>query len=171
MTDIIVIGGGIAGLSAGARLSQEAQVTVLERESSTGYHASGRSAALFEEQYGLPSTIALNTASRDYHMTAHGGYLSPRGLMILGKADERDAFDADAKMMQVETISIEDACAMVPVLNRDVTAYAGYHEAAYDIDTDRMMQDFIREIRAGGGQVLAKSPVTAITRTGAGWRI
>ena len=59
MTDFLVIGGGIAGLSAGARLSALGNVTVLEREPALGYHASGRSAALYEETYGLPSTVAL----------------------------------------------------------------------------------------------------------------
>ena len=84
MTDIIVVGGGIAGLSAAARLAPHAKVTLLEQESSTGYHTSGRSAALFEENYGLPSTVALNTASKDYHNEANGGYLSPRGFLIIG---------------------------------------------------------------------------------------
>ena len=49
MSDILVIGGGIAGLSAAARLAPHAQVTVLEAEDALGYHASGRSAALFEQ--------------------------------------------------------------------------------------------------------------------------
>ena len=32
MSDIIIIGGGIAGISAAARLSEQADVTVLEAE-------------------------------------------------------------------------------------------------------------------------------------------
>ncbi|MDB3963298.1 FAD-dependent oxidoreductase, partial [Paracoccaceae bacterium] len=32
MSDIIIIGGGIAGISAAARLSKQADVTVLEAE-------------------------------------------------------------------------------------------------------------------------------------------
>jgi glycine/D-amino acid oxidase-like deaminating enzyme len=66
MSEIIVIGGGIAGISAAARLSADAKVTLLESESALGYHASGRSAAVFEQNYGLPSTVALNTASASY---------------------------------------------------------------------------------------------------------
>ncbi|MEL7126692.1 MAG: FAD-dependent oxidoreductase, partial [Pseudomonadota bacterium] len=53
MSDIVVIGGGIAGLSAAARLAPHARVTVLEAEDALGHHASGRSAALFEQNYGL----------------------------------------------------------------------------------------------------------------------
>lgn len=171
MSDIIVIGGGIAGLSAGARLSADALVTVLEQETSTGYHTSGRSAALYEENYGLPSTVALNSASKEYHFEANGGYLSPRGFLLMAQAGEKDAFDLDSTTLGAEPISIDRACTMVPIVNRETLAFAGYHAEAFDIDTDRMMQDFIREIRSNRGQVLPKSPVTAIARTSDGWTV
>jgi glycine/D-amino acid oxidase-like deaminating enzyme len=48
---------------------------------------------------------------------------------------------------------------------------AGYHETAYDIDTDRLIQDFARCLRANGGQVLTDQPVTGITRTADGWQV
>ena len=68
MTDFIIIGGGVAGTSAGAFLSKLGTVQLLEAEPNLAYHASGRSAALFEESYGKPSTVALNAASRSYHV-------------------------------------------------------------------------------------------------------
>ncbi len=171
MSDIIVIGGGVAGLSAAARLSDDAQVTLLEQETSIGYHASGRSAALFEENYGLPSTVALNRASKDHHFEANGGYLSPRGFLIIGQSDERDAFENDAETLGADPIPAAQAFEMVPILDRNAVAYAAYHEAAYDFDTDRMLQDFRRAILSNGGTVQLKSPVTAIERIGAGWHV
>ncbi|MEM8825037.1 MAG: FAD-dependent oxidoreductase, partial [Pseudomonadota bacterium] len=75
--DFLVIGGGIAGLSAGAALAELGSVVVIEAETNLGHHASGRSAALFEESYGLPPVVALNRASRSDHQAA--GHLSPRG--------------------------------------------------------------------------------------------
>ena len=47
MTGIVIIGGGIAGLSAAARLAPLGPVTLLEGEAQLGFHASGRSAASF----------------------------------------------------------------------------------------------------------------------------
>jgi glycine/D-amino acid oxidase-like deaminating enzyme len=157
MSDFIVIGGGIAGVSAAARLSAHGTVTVLEAEQALGYHASGRSAALFEKNYGLPSVIALNHASDAYHQP----YLSPRGFMLVGRAGEDAGFEADAATLKCPEISVDEARAILPILNDQITR-AAYHVEAYDIDTDRMIQDFARQVRGHGGQVLTKAPVTAI---------
>ena len=171
MKNLVVIGGGIAGISAAARLSADLHVTVLEAEGALGYHASGRSAALFEQNYGLPSTIALNTASAEYHFEANGGYLSARGLLIAARGDEHDGFMDDITTMGVDRISPADALALVPILDPAQVAYAGYHKSAYDLDTDRMIQDFNRAVKANGGQVITGSAVTGITRTPTGWEV
>ena len=171
MNDFLVIGGGIAGLSAAARLSAHGMVTVLEAEEALGYHASGRSAALYEASYGLPSTVALNLASGDYHRGANGGYLSPRGLLVVARADQKPLFQADMTGLDLEPVSVAEAREMVPVINPDTVDIAGYHDAAWDIDTDRLMQDFARVVRAAGGAVITRARVDAIRHTGAGWEV
>ncbi|MHC0052437.1 NAD(P)/FAD-dependent oxidoreductase [Actibacterium sp. D379-3] len=171
MSDIIVIGGGIAGISAGARLSHLGKVTVLEGETALGYHASGRSAAMFEETYGLPSTVALNRASRDYHMTANGGVTSPRGLMLVAGAGQDAQFADELDQMELAELSLDDARAMVPILNPQTVTRAGHRSDAWDLDTDRLIQNFARDIRDNGGAVLTGQRVTAITRQGADWQV
>lgn len=171
MQDIIVIGGGIAGTSVAARLAPYASVTLLEAEEALAYHASGRSAALYEANYGLASTVALSKASGDYFRKANGGYLSPRGLLIAARAHETDAFENDTATLGLERISSAEACAMVPVLKADEITHASYHASAWDIDTDRLVQDFARETRAQGGKTLTKARVTAIEKTTSGWRV
>ena len=57
--DVIIIGAGIAGASAAHWLAPHARVLLLERESQPGYHATGRSAALFMESYGPPQPEAI----------------------------------------------------------------------------------------------------------------
>ncbi len=171
MIDFLVVGGGIAGLSAGARLSKLGTVTVLEAEPALGYHASGRSAALFESSYGLPSTVALNMASHEYHRDANGGYLSPRGLLAVATAQQSEDFEVDVVDLSLEPCSVEEACDKVPILNPDVVERAGYHDAAWDIDTDRMLQDFARDIRGAGGSVVTKARVTGIEKDQQVWRV
>lgn len=165
MTDIIVIGGGIAGVSAAARLSAHAQVTLIEAESALGYHASGRSAALFEENYGCDSVVALNRASAAHHQP----YLSPRGFLLLGRAGEDAVFDADLADLASVEITLDQAHARVPILNDQITR-AAYHSSAQDIDTDRMIQDFARVLRSNGGQIITGSRVTGI-EAGKTWTV
>ncbi|OIQ31855.1 MAG: glycerol-3-phosphate dehydrogenase [Alphaproteobacteria bacterium MedPE-SWcel] len=173
MIDFLVVGGGVAGIGAAAHLSELGSVLVLEREASLGYHASGRSAAMFEEGYGPPAIKALSRASRSFFETPGAGretYLSPRGLMLLGKADERADFEADLAEMGLQEISVEQAQARVPILNPDVLRHAAIHETATDIDTDRLMLDWTKVLRQAGGEIRLRQEVKAITRSAAGWR-
>ena len=167
--DFLIIGGGIAGISVAARLSHLGSVTLLEAESNLGYHASGRSAAMFEETYGKPTTITLNRASKTYHMEANGGVLSPRGLMLLGAGDDA-AFEADLAQMQMAELTMDEARAVVPILNGDTVTRIGHRADASDIDTDLLMQNFAREARSNGAGIWLGSRVEAVTHTGKGWR-
>ncbi len=171
MSDFLVIGGGIAGVSAAARLSHLGRVTLLEAENGLGYHASGRSAALYEESYGKPSTVALNKASREYLTRANGGVTSPRGLMIVGSRGHEEAFEKDMAEMSFSPISVEEALEMVPILDREVLTGAGFNAEARDIDTDLLIQNFAREVRANGGEVLTGQQVQKITREAGRWRV
>ncbi|RMA43838.1 NAD(P)/FAD-dependent oxidoreductase [Rhodophyticola porphyridii] len=169
--DFLIIGGGIAGVSTGAELSRLGSVLLLEAEDALAYHASGRSAALFEAHYGHPVTIELNKASHAFHMTANGGVLSPRGLMFVASATQADSFAQDVAQMHLDEISPDDARAMVPILNLSHLAMAAYHDAAWDIDTDRLLQNYVRAIRDNQGEIRSGAKVTGITRASGLWQV
>lgn len=168
--DFLIIGGGIAGISAAARLSEQGSVLLLETESAFAHHASGRSAALFEPHYGAPAVVGLSMASAP-DFRALEGVLSPRGLMLVAKADAREAFEHDLKAMAFDPISVAEARAIVPILNPDVVAYAGHATHAEDIDTDLLLQGFLREARSRGAQALTGAKVTGIEKLAEGWRV
>ncbi len=169
MIDFLVVGGGIAGVSAAARLSALGSVILLEGEDALAYHASGRSAALFEENYGKPSTVDLNKASQHFH--AEADVLSPRGLMLVGSTAEAEHFAADQAKMKLDSLSIEEAVAMVPILDRETVDRVAFDPHAWDIDTDRLVQTFAKIARANGGQIVTKARVEAISRTDGGWSV
>jgi D-arginine dehydrogenase len=170
MHDFLIIGGGIAGVSAAARLSDLGSVVLLEAEDALAHHASSRSAAMYEPRYGAPAVVGLSLASGDYFRSVPD-VLSPRGLMLVAKAEARDGFEHDLKAMEYDPISVEEARAIVPILNPDVVALAGYAAHADDVDTDLLIQGFAREARGRGAQIVTRAKVAAISRDSAGWRV
>lgn len=168
MHDFLIIGGGIAGISAAARLSALGSVLLLEAEGDLAHHASSRSAAVFEETYGAPSTVALNRASRGELETR--GVLSPRGLLVVAQATDDDAFERDLRELEMEEIGLAEAQERFPLLGRSVTRAARTGDLL-DLATDLLLQGFLREARANGARIETRRPVTAIHRTGRGWAV
>ena len=121
---------------------------------------------MFEESYGQPSTVALNAASRTYHVT--NDLLTPRGLMVVGTADSVDAFTADQAKMHLKTLSLSETKAIVPILNTDVITRAAWDTDARDLDTDRIIKGYAKTIRSNGGKVHTDAAATAIKRTATG---
>ena len=158
MTSIAIIGGGIAGVSAAAALAPHTSVTLYETEPALGYHASGRSAAMFEENYGNDAVRALNSASKPEHIRR--GVLSPRGILMVATREEEDDFEHDLKAMGMSEINLGDAKAMVPILS-DAVIRAALHKGASDLDTDALLQGYAREARVSGAQIVTSAEATA----------
>lgn len=169
MIDFLIIGGGMAGISAAARIAPLGKTVVLEMEPALGYHSSGRSAALYEAQYGEPATVLLNLAGRDY-FDEHG-LLSPRGFMVLAPSAKKDDFKTACATFGCTQLSLDDALDVVPILNRSHVAYAGLSKDALDIDTDRMLQLFAKQARAQGADIHLAAGVEAIRKIENGWHI
>jgi D-arginine dehydrogenase len=159
-SDVLVIGGGIAGIGAAAMLAPDARVTVLEAEDAPGHHSTGRSAAIFIRNYGGPVLRALNAASEPFFLDpgdlTEGPLLSPRGEMLLAEEDELDALAAYMDGAEgMERITAAEAVEMVPILRPERIAAASVERDARDIDVDRLFQGWIRRLR---GQAARSSP-------------
>ncbi|MDG2403684.1 MAG: FAD-binding oxidoreductase [Paracoccaceae bacterium] len=171
MNDIVIIGGGIAGLSAAARLSHHASVILLESEDTLGYHASSRSAAVFIEDYGNTAVRSLNSASTTYLHTENAGVLSPRGMLVVAKADDNDLFKSEYKSFGMAEISVEDARGKIPILDPNIVRYAAFRNDIYDLDTDLLLQNFRREAWANGATNVTGASVIALSHTSGRWDI
>lgn len=169
MWDFGVIGGGIAGLSAAAHLAELGRVVLLESEAALGHHTSGRSAALYEADYGAPATVAVAHASGPD--LTRMGVLSPRGLLLVGGPGDAEAFARDVQALRMTPLTPAQALAMVPILNPQALAFAAHTPAAQDIDTEAMMQHYARVLRSAGGEVRLRAPVTGLQRGAQGWQI
>lgn len=175
--DILVIGGGIAGVGAASALAGDARVIVLEREDGLGRHTTGRSAAMFILNYGGPALRAITAASEPALVEpdpafADGPILSPRGELLVADAEETAALDAYlAGAAGAEEIAPEEAVRLVPILRRDRIARAMWEPGARDIDVDRLLQFYTRKARRGGARIATGAEARGLSRSGGVWRV
>jgi D-arginine dehydrogenase len=179
--DFLIIGGGIAGASVGYWLAPHGRVILLERESQPGYHATGRSAALFMQSYGTPQVRALTRASRAFLQTPPVGFseqplLSPRGAMMVATqgqelqlAEHWDVLRAISPHAQL--LSGAQACELIPVLRPDKVLGATLEPDADDMDVHAIHQGYLRGLRQAGGAMVCNADVTALKRAGGGWQV
>ncbi len=170
--DVVVIGGGIAGLSLAARIAPHARVVVLEGESAPGYHASGRSVAF--AHYGLGNEpVRTLTALSMAELAAHGS-LHP-ALHIAG-AEETPALDALEAVHRhydcdYARIGPDEARALMPALKPEACAAALVDHGSLKLDTHAMLQSHVAALKAAGGALVTGARVGAIARAGDAWRV
>jgi len=175
-SDFLIIGGGIAGAGAAARLATHGSVTVLEMEDALGRHATGRSAAIYIRNYGNATLRALNAASEPVLETPDGisdhSLLTPRGEMLIATEDELDAFNAYLKGADgMEILTPDEAVALFPLLRKEGIAAAAIERDAKDIDVDRLLQGFARLAKKHGAEFIVRAPANSIQRTGSVWQV
>ena len=167
MKDILIIGGGIAGVSAAAALAPSAKVTLLEAESALGYHTSGRSAAMYLAEFGNAVVRALNHAS--YDGLKH--VLTPRGMLLVGRAEDEAGFKAESTGFGMAEISVADAIERLPVLHPERVTFAAARDDVFDLDTDRLLQGYAKTARQHGAKIVNNARVASITKVGHGWDV
>jgi D-arginine dehydrogenase len=91
--DVLIVGGGIAGLSAARALSRAGagRVRLLERESAPCTHSSGRNAAIFRHLSATRGDLELARQSRDLLDELFGredAWLRRTGLWFAGETEE-----------------------------------------------------------------------------------
>ena len=166
MTKVAIIGGGIAGVSAAAALADAGcEVTLFEAEAALGYHASGRSAAMFVENYGNAAVRALNRAT--YPGLEAAGVLSPRGVMMVALEAEEARFEADLEEMGLAEIPPAEARARIPILSPEIRR-AAQSEAAQEIDTHGLLMAEAARARAKGARIVTGARVENVVP---GWRV
>jgi D-arginine dehydrogenase len=170
--DFLIVGGGIAGLSAAARLARHGRAILLEAEDALGYHSSGRSVSFSHYGIGTAPVRALTAYSRPF-------FAPPLGRLhpTLYFADEEalprlDALGNDMAALTdaIRTVGAAEMATLFPPLRTGPgAAVRGLLDpTGLKLDADLILQSFAREVRAAGGAVLTGRRVTEVEP---GWTV
>lgn len=177
--EVLVIGGGMAGVSVAAHLSEVGSVVVLEQEEQCAHHSTGRSAAVYLANYGNAQVRKLNRASLDFFKNPNSPHwrhelLSPRGALHLacaGSEGELKAFMHAPDNEGIEALEPHEIHRINPHVILDQVVAAAYEVAPSDIDVNELMMGYTRWLKQNGGEIHTRQQVTDIARQESGWRV
>lgn len=183
--DFLIVGGGIAGLSAAARLVRHGKVVVVEAEEALGYHSSGRSVSF--SHYGIGNAVVrgLTAWSRTFYEAQPEGFCDApiaRQMPTLYFATEAslNALIALRAEMANFTHAIEwiddpariaALCPAIRTGGADGAIAALLDPTGLKLDADALLQSFARAVRAGGGEVLTGRRLVSAERSGGAWEV
>jgi len=175
--DVLIVGGGIAGASLGARLAGDASVMIIEAEDMCGRHATGRSAAFWQASLGGDTPErALSLASKPMFDLGWPGsdtpLLRPRGAVHLtgpcGEAfDEVGDLSGEYLPVHLERAALDE---LIPGMRTQWTG-AWYEASCADIEVAAFHDSCLRAVRRNGGMVRTDAALIAAHSQDASWRI
>src|SRR5688572_26568021 len=147
--EAIVIGAGMAGATAAAHLAPSRRVALLEAEETPGYHATGRSAAIWIRNYGSPDARILTAASRAFLDAPPPGFadaslIHPRDVVHLAPPGQVAALEAMiAGGTGIRPLDLVALARLVPVLRPGYAVLAAVETDCFDMDVAAIHQGFL----------------------------
>ena len=175
--DIAVIGAGMAGATAAAHLAGDHRVALIEAEEVAGYHTTGRSAAIWVQNYGPPDVRELTRLSRAFYQVPPSGFsdipLIRRRpvLLVATPAQMPDLHAAIAAGEGLRPVTVQQAQSLVPALRPGYLGGAAIEDDAFDMDVAAIHQGFLRRLQNCGGILALRSRAGRIERHAGTWAI
>ena len=175
--DIAIVGAGIAGAGLAADVARNYSVALIEQEDRPGYHSTGRSAAIFIQNYGNEAIRALSKASAPLFENADRDLfptplLSPRGMLNIVDADGlSDHAALLASSEGLHEVDVAEALRLFPLLRAEGIAAASYEEDARDIDVAALHQGWLKAAKAAGATILTNAAITRGDHRDGQWTI
>lgn len=183
--DFLIVGGGIAGLSAAARLVRHGKVIVLEAEEALGYHSSGRSVSF--SHYGIGNAVVrgLTAWSRSFYEAQPDGFCETPiarempSLYFATKASLNALIALRTEMAQFtdaiqwieDPVQIAALCPALRTGGEDGAIAALLDPTGLKLDADALLQSFARAVRAAGGDLLMGRRIASAERRADAWEV
>lgn len=174
--DILIVGGGIAGASLGARLARDAHVVLIEAEDLCGRHSTGRSAAFWEASLGAGPARRLSFASRPMFDAAWPGSSTPllrrRGTVHL-TGPHGDTIEGAEELTGEHALIYLDRAELDRMISglREQWTGAWYEASCADIEVAAFHAACLAAIRRDGGAVRTDTSLRSAKRSGDGWEV
>ncbi|MEO7365681.1 MAG: FAD-binding oxidoreductase, partial [Sphingomicrobium sp.] len=174
--DVLIVGGGIAGASLGARLAGDRRVIVIEAEDLCGRHSTGRSAAFWEASLGAGPARRLSFASRPMFDAGWPGSSTPllrrRGTVHL-TGSHGDQIEGAAELTGEHALvhlNRAELDRMIQGLREQWTG-AWFEASCSDIEVAAFHAACLAAIRRDGGEVRTDAALRSAERSGDGWQV
>lgn len=176
--DVLIIGGGIAGLSLASELADRrgsgAGIVLAEAEPALARHTSGRSAEQLVPSYG-PAPVRELTA------TTVARLLDPRpapprpvawpSRMVLVGTEEQLRAEAAPGMQPLSRAELVELCPELACSPADAVGAGRLDGTSVRTDAAALVAWHRDRAAAAGARLLTGAPVTAAEPDGAGWRV
>ncbi|WP_045730948.1 NAD(P)/FAD-dependent oxidoreductase [Pseudarthrobacter chlorophenolicus] len=169
--DVLIVGGGIAGLSLASALAGKCNVALVEAEQELAYHTSSRSARQLIPSYGPPVVQELTArtlelmAARDAELPEP--VLTPRSFMLIGTEEQVQA-EASGSM---RPITHAEALQLCPALVPESFAAAGLDDGSFGSNAPLLLEDHRRRAVEAGADIITGARVHSAQQLGSGWQV
>lgn len=173
--ETLIIGGGIAGLSAAARFAAHGSTIVLEGEDALGVHSSGRSATFCHFGIGGALVRGLTAFSHPHFVEAGVAHVHP--ALFLVRANETEQLEALERATNsvghAERVSETELTEIVPILKTGAEGFAAglLDREGLKLDSHAMLQAHHKALKAAGGELVLGARVKAVKRDGGRWTV
>ena len=167
VNDLIIVGGGVAGLSAAALLAPHLRVLLLEREPLLSSQASGNNAAIHRplEQDALSARLARRSRELQAALLGPGLHTATGLLLVSETSSAVAALAAIAAREQVrhQVLDVAGLCARAPALAGGAARHALLLLDGGVIDLHGLTSGLARVARASGADLRTHVAVARVT--------
>jgi D-arginine dehydrogenase len=178
--DVLIVGGGIAGVSLGYALAPSRSVALIEMEPGLAHHATGRSAATFITAMGSKPIRALTSASREFFENPPKGFetplAKPLGMLCVATDGQGPVLrEAHAELVgevnDLTLLDADEAQALNPLLRDGYVELGMLEPRAMELDVHAIHQGYTRGFRQSGGQVHLDAKLISAAYSSGRWRV